>query len=182
MRMIKKAVGRILYNLIGIHLPTAHCRIKFIGKMSKKFREMCGKLILDKCGDNVNIYPKSLFSSSVELGNNADIGYLARINGKCIIEDNVIMGPEVLVYTRNHITDRTDIAIQYQGTGEERPVIIGRDSWICARAIILPGVKIGKGVVVAAGAVVSKDVPDYAVVAGNPAKVVKMRNQIENDL
>ncbi len=178
MKKVKIIVGRILYTMIGKHLPVAHCFIKPIGLFSKKFRELCGKMILRECGKNVNIYPKAEFSSSVTLGDNSDIGYAARINGTCIIEKDVIMGPEVLIYTVNHASSRTDVAIKYQGLTEEKPVIIGEGSWICARAIILPGVCIGKNVIVAAGAVVSKSVPDYAIVAGNPAVVVKQRSEV----
>ena len=161
-----------------MHLPVAHCIIKPIGKFSKAFRALCGRMILTRCGHNVNIYPKAKFSSKVELGDNSDIGFEAKLNGKVIIGNNVIMGPEVHVYTTNHNTSRIDIPIKYQGNTEERPVFIGDDSWICERVIILPGVHIGKGCVVAAGAVVTKDVPDYAVVAGNSAKVVKLRTGI----
>lgn len=175
MGKIKKIYGRILYFILGRNLPPAHCIIKPIGFISKKIREYCGKLILTKCGNNVNIYPKSEFSSSVEIGNNSDIGYRARLNGKVIIGDNVIMGPEVIIYTKNHRIDSMDTAIKYQGETEEIPVYIGDDCWIYARSIILPGVKIGRGCVVAAGAVVTKDVPDYCVVGGNPASIIKKR-------
>lgn len=173
--MIKKAIGKTLYALIGTHLPTAHCRIKFMGAFSKWFRAMCGKMILQKCGTNVNIYPKAGFSSSVELGNNSDIGLRCRLNGKVIIGDDVIMAPDVAVYTVNHNTSRTDIPIKYQGITEERPVTIGDGCWICTRVIILPGVSIGKGCVIGAGAVVTKSIPDYCVAAGNPAVIVKKR-------
>ncbi len=56
------------------------------------------------------------------------------------------------------------------------PVVIGDDVWIGTRVIILPGVKIGNGVIFADGAVVTKDIPDYAVAGGVPAKVIKYRN------
>ena len=62
-------------------------------------------------------------------------------------------------------------------TAPKEPVYIGDDVWIGARVIILPGRKIGEGVIIGAGAVVTKDVPDYAVVGGNPAKVIKFRNK-----
>lgn len=176
-KMIKKVMGKFLYSVIGQHLPTAHCKIKVVGKFSKRFRGFCGKLILEKCGKNVNIYPHASFSSKVQLGDNSDIGLRARINGKCIIGDNVIMGPEVWIYTVNHNTSNIDVPIKYQGNTEEKAVYIGDDSWICARVTILPGVKIGKGVVIGAGAVVSKDIPDYAIAVGNPATVVKYRNR-----
>lgn len=99
MKRLKVVLGKILYNVIGKHLPVAHCLIKPIGVISKKFRELCGKLILQQCGNNVNIYPKAEFSSKVTLGDNSDIGYAARINGTCVIGNDVIMGPEVLIYT-----------------------------------------------------------------------------------
>lgn len=173
MKKIKKIIGRILFSLIGTHLPAAH--VKPLGKFSKRFRNFCGKCILAKCGTNVNIYPKSEFSSSVELGNNSDIGYAARLNGKCIIGNDVIMGPEVIVYTTNHRSDSVDIPIKNQGNTEEKPVVISDGCWICARCIILPGVTIGEGAIVAAGAVVTKDVPPFSVVGGNPAKVIRRR-------
>lgn len=176
--MIKKVLGKFLYRVIGTHLPVAHCRIRFMGNFSKWFRGKCGKLILDKCGSNVNIYPKAMFSSRVELGDNSDLGLRCHINGKVIIGNDVIMAPDVAIYTVNHNTDRVDIPIKYQGSTEEKPVSIGDGCWICARVIILPGVKIGKGCVVGAGAVVTKSVPDFSVVAGNPARVVKQRKPV----
>ena len=76
---------------------------------------------------------------------------------------------------RNHAFDRTDIPMNQQGFTPEKPIVIEDDVWIGARVIILPGVHIGTGAVVGAGAVVTKDVPDYAVVGGNPARILKMR-------
>ena len=75
--------------------------------------------------------------------------------------------------------ERTDIPIWEQGHTYEK-VIIGDGVWIGTSVIVLKGVKIGKGAVVAAGSVVTKDVPEYAVVAGNPARVLKYRNNKGN--
>ena len=86
-----------------------------------------------------------------------------------------MMGPEVLIYSTNHCTSRTDIPINQQGNRSIAPVQIGDDVWIGARVIILPGVIVGSGSVLGAGAVVSKDVPPSAVVVGNPARVVHYR-------
>lgn len=182
MKIMKKILGKLLYATIGTNLPSAHCIFKPLGSFAKYFRQICGTLILERCGKNVNIYPKAQFSSKVELGNNSDIGKAARLNGKVIIGNDVIMGPEVLIYTTNHVAEKTDIAIKYQGTTAERPVIVGDDSWICARAMILPGVKIGRGAIIAAGAVVTKDVPDFAIVGGNPAKLIKYRGSFNEKI
>lgn len=172
----KYYLGRCLL-IFGKILPVAHFRIKWIGKLSKAYRQLCGKLIMNKCGDNVNIYPKTQFSEKCELGNNSDIGQFAYIQGKCIIGDNVIMGPECNIWTYNHKTDRTDIAIKYQGVTEEKPVVIEDDCWIGSRVTILPGVTVGKGAVIGSGAVVAKNIPAYAVVVGNPAKIIRYRNE-----
>ncbi len=66
-----------------------------------------------------------------------------------------------------------------QGVKSCEPVIIGDDVWIGTRVIILPGKKIGTGAILGAGAVITKDVPDYAIVGGNPAKIIKYRNTQE---
>ncbi|EJT6151360.1 TPA: acyltransferase [Clostridium perfringens] len=179
-RKTKIIIGRIFYDALGKHLPVSHCKVKIIGFFSKWFRQKCGNLILESCGSNVNIYPKSEFSSRVEIGDNSDIGYKARLNGKVIIGKDVIMGPEVIVYTTNHITDNVEIAIKYQGNTKENPVKIGDGCWIGSRVIILPGINIGKGAVVAAGSVVTKDVENYMVVGGNPARVIKNRKEMNN--
>lgn len=171
---LKVLIGRVLYSTLGRILPVAHFPV--LGGVGKKVRGLAGRMILEKCGTNVNIYPGASFSSSVELGDNSDIGLRCRLNGKVIIGQNVIMAPEVLMYTVNHSTSRTDVAIKYQGTTEMKPIFIGDDSWICARAIILRGVHIGKGCIIGAGAVVTSDIPDYAVATGNPAQVIKYRN------
>ena len=87
-----------------------------------------------------------------------------------------MMGPECYICTINHETDDLSVPMCKQGSKPEKPVYIGDDVWIGSRVTILPGVRIGNGAIIGAGAVVSKDIPDFAVVAGNPAKVVKYRN------
>lgn len=88
--------------------------------------------------------------------------------GGIIIEDEVLIGPRVNLVTENHPLDPRD-----RHALITKPIVIKRNAWIGAGATILPGVTVGVNAVVAAGAVVSKDVPDNVVVAGVPAKVVK---------
>jgi len=92
-----------------------------------------------------------------------------------------MIGPDVVVLSASHKFDRTDIPMCQQGGEPLRPVYIGDDVWIGTRAIILPGRKIGKGAIIGAGAVVTKDVPEYAIVGGNPARVIRYRNQQQMD-
>lgn len=173
----KVYIGYILFYGFARYLPKPNCIIKPIGLVSKKIRSFCGHLMLESCGKNVNICNLSIFSTKVKLWNNSGIGVRANISGPCTIGNNVIMGPEVYVFTKNHNISRTDIPIKYQGDTDEREVFIGDDCWIGCRAIILPGVKIGKGVVIGAGAVVSKDIPDFSVVVGNPGRIIRTRGE-----
>lgn len=112
---------------------------------------------------------------NVRVGNNSDIGAYSKIQNGTMIGENVMMGPECHIYTINHIFKRIDIPMITQGLDTIDPVYISDDVWIGARVIILPGVTVEKGAILGAGAVVTKDVPEYAVVGGNPAKVIRIR-------
>jgi len=89
--------------------------------------------------------------------------------GEIIIGNNVNISPEVMILTAYHDPDSEDFA------GVEKPVTIEDYAWIATRALVLPGVKIGCGAIVAAGAVVTKDVPPGVIVGGNPARPIRDR-------
>lgn len=173
--MIKKYFGKLLYKTIGNVLPQAHFRFLFLGRLGKKVRSFCGRLMFVKCGKNTNIYPKSSLSYNLSIGDNSDIGFKCLISGKCIIGNDVIMGPEVMIYATSHKHESINVPIKYQGMEDEREVIIGNGVWIGARAIILPGVHIGDNSIIGAGSVVTKDVPNNSIVAGNPAHLIRER-------
>lgn len=114
---------------------------------------------------------------SCEIGENVGIAANAfiAVRGNLKIGSNTIFGPGVSIHTENHNFSKLDVPIRLQGATRVG-VEIGEDCWIGSKAVILDGVKIGNHVIVAAGAVVNKDVPDYAIVGGVPAKVLKNRN------
>ncbi len=176
---IKKILGYMAYNLFARYLPLSNSRFSLC---SKKIRYVCAKLMLSECGKNVNIERMAMFSTKIKIGDNSGIGVRASVSGACTIGDNVMMGPDCIIYSQNHRFDDLAIPMNMQGHQEEKPVTIGDDVWIGGRVIIVPGVKIGSHSIIGAGSVVTKDVPDWAIVAGNPAKVKKYRNKQVDDL
>lgn len=131
--------------------------------------------IIRSCGENVNVEKGASFTPELVVGNNSGIGINSEIYGPVFIGNNVLMGPEVIIYTQNHSYSKKSILIRNQGYDDYKKVVIEDDVWIGRRAMIMPGSHIGKGAVIAAGAVVSGNVPEYAVVGGVPAKVIKYR-------
>lgn len=113
----------------------------------------------------------------LKVGNNSNIGAFCYIgcSGWVEIGSNVLMGPRVSILSENHNFEQTDIPIKEQGVtrGETR---IEDDCWLGANSVILSGVHIGRGAIVAAGAIVTKNVPPYAIVGGAPARLIKMRD------
>lgn len=175
MNAIIRKIFCIFYYGFAKHLPVSYA---FGGELAKNIRYMIGRILFKQCGTNVNIEHGAYFLSGrdIIIGNNSGIGINAFLDGQVTIGNNVMMGPNVTVWTRNHIFSRTDIPMIEQGLSPQEPVTICDDVWIGSHVIILPGVTIGCGSIIAAGAVVTKDVPEYAIVGGNPAKVIKIRN------
>lgn len=123
----------------------------------------------------------SNFSSSdkISMGDNVHIGPGAMLDGAGGISlgEGTILAPAVKVLSRNHNFNEDIQALPFDNVVLVAPVGIGRYVWIGTQAVVLPGVTIGDGAVIGAGAVVSKDVPSCAVVVGNPARVVRFRDR-----
>ena len=169
---------KVILSYIGLKildiLPDNHSIVN-IGQ--KHYRLFFAKLYMSKCGQNCNIQKQTSFSSRCKIGDNSGIGKYSVLHGPITIGNNVMMGPNCTIYTQNHAFGDLSIPMNRQGFSEEKPVFIEDDVWIGGHCIILPGVKIGQGVIIGAGSVVTRDVPSYAVVGGNPANIIKFRNQ-----
>ncbi|MBI2283791.1 MAG: acyltransferase [Bacteroidetes bacterium] len=126
------------------------------------------------------IRPSNLYGGEIgeglKVGNHSNIGPYSYIgcSGYIEIGNNVMISPRVSIYAENHVFDSNEHPMKEQGV-KKQFVRIEDDCWIAANSIILAGVTIGKGSVIAAGSVVTKDVPPYSVVAGVPARVIKQR-------
>ena len=165
-----------LYQFFGRYLPDNDGYIsKLLLGVSKYIRAFLVKGFTGCNSKNLYINKNAEISRFVTIGNNSGIGSNSIIGRFTTIGDDVMMGPDCIIYTRNHNFDRIDIPMNKQGMQDFKPVVIGNDVWIGARVTILPGVHIGDGSIIGAGAIVTKDVPQYSIVGGNPAKIIKYR-------
>jgi len=169
-----KTLLLILYYGIGRWLPSS---ASFCGGISKRIRAVLVSRLFKSCGTGVNIERGASFGSGaqVSLGDRSGIGINSRVIGPAVIGDDVMMGPNVTILTTSHRTDDVARPMNTQGALPERSVTIEDDVWIGMNVLILPGVRIGRGAIIGAGAVVPKDIPAYAVAVGNPARVVRNR-------
>ncbi len=152
-----------------------------------KFKIMIYKIIqnkrkkaLKKCGNNVRISKNCHFQGNVECGDNVTVGvgaYFVSTGATIKIHDYVMFGPNVTIYSGDHPTDIvgkhiceiTDKDKDNLGGGYDADVTIESGCWIGTRSIILKGVTVGRGSVIGAGAVVTRNIPAYSIYVGVPS-------------
>lgn len=127
-------------------------------------------------------HPTAYFAANSSLSSDIVAGPYSFINMGCVIGPNVeigaytMLGPRVMVVGDDHVFDKPGVPIIFAGRPSAvRKTVIGRDVWIGADAIVIAGVQVHDCAIVAANAVVTKDVAPFAVVAGVPARVIKVR-------
>lgn len=133
-------------------------------------------------GKNVYICPGCKFTGNrnIRIGSHVWIGNNCLLGGDGGLEigDGVIISSNVEIWTRNHYFQGEDMQfLPYDKRFIDKAVTIGENVWIGSRVIITPGVQVHEGAIVGAGAVVTKDVPPCAIVGGNPAKVIRYRDE-----
>ncbi len=132
------------------------------------------KELLGSMGEHITIEPpfRCDYGSHIEVGENFYANFDCIILDVCQVHigNNCLLGPRVCIYTPCHPLDA-----QERNSGKEfgRPVTIGDNVWIGGSAVILPGVTIGSNTVIGAGSVVTRDIPDHVVAAGNPCRVIR---------
>lgn len=166
---------------------------RFIYKLPRKIKQLGRKLFTEpitkksfaECGIDVHVPAKCGFSgiSNIHVGDHVSFGAGTRIlttRAKVILGNYIMFGPGVTIITGDH---RTDVVGKYMieiKDSEKLPendmdVVIEDDVWLGANSVILKGVTIGRGSIIASGAVVTKSIPPYSIVGGVPAKVLKAR-------
>lgn len=166
----------VYYGLAG-KLPKSNRGL--LGKFGKWLRAKCGKHLFAECHGKLNLEQGAYIGngSNFHVLGNAGIGRNFACHNRIVtIHGGLMMGEDVLFQGGGHQFDDPDIPMMQQGRLPDTPLEIKEDVWIGARVIVLPGCKkIGAHSIIGAGAVVTKDVPEYAIVGGNPAKIIRMR-------
>jgi putative colanic acid biosynthesis acetyltransferase WcaF len=162
----REYVGRVLWRLVT---PL----FRFSPRTFFGWRRFILRLFGARIGRNAHVYP----SATIYLPWNLDLGAEASIGEWALIYNlgPIRIGAQATISHRVHLCagthDYSDPALPLL----RQPIEIGPQAWVCADSFVGPNVRVGQGAVVGAGSVVVKDVPDWTVVAGNPAKVVKIR-------
>ncbi len=140
-----------------------------------KVRAFFARRICAETATHIVVDRNSTFSSKVHMGDYARIGCDCELHGEVHLGEHVLMAPEVVFYTVNHEHRSLDVPMDSQGDTVMKPTYVGNDVWLGRRVMVMPGVRIGDGCIVAAGAVVVKDLPPYSIAGGVPAKVIGSR-------
>lgn len=168
-----KKVWLLLFYLFARHLPASYFPL---GKIFNAIRLVLLRRLF-QIGDHTIVEPGFKFGMKGVL----KIGHHCQINEDVYIQsaeigDYVLIAQRVAILSVTHVMDRRDIYIKLQGSTASRAVIIENGAWIGRNVVVMPGIRIGEGAVVGAGAVVTKDVPPYAIVGGVPARLIRYRS------
>ena len=163
----------LLYFMFFKQLPSSYFPM---GTLFNWLRVSCLRRIIP-IGTNVIIQTGFRFGMKdvVKIGNNCQINEHVYIQS-AIIGDDVLIAQHVALLAVTHNHEDINVPISAQGSTAPDPVIVENQVWIGRNVIVMPGIRLGKGSIIGAGAVVTKSVPPFAIMGGVPAKIIRYRN------
>lgn len=165
-------VERFKYFILRGLWKTISSKIDWFFIYRYEVKNLCGEV-----GENLKVKGQCTgFHKGVTLGRNVSLNGMQILGlGSVTIGDFFHSGMNITIITSNHNWN-SDIAIPYDKVRINKAIYIKDFVWFGHGIIVTPGVTIGEGAIIAAGAVVTRDIPDYAIAGGNPAKVIKYRD------
>lgn len=157
----------IAYSFVAAPLPNR-------SRLAKRLRALSARGYCQSVHPTANINRRARLSSDVKIGSHGGVGEFCILSGDVTIGSHVTMGRSCMFITGDHPVP-PDMGKFRDMKPTHAPIVVEEDVFIGSRAIILPGVRVGRGAAVGAGAVVAKDVAPGAVVVGNPAREVRRR-------
>jgi maltose O-acetyltransferase len=163
----------LLYYGIGSRLPSSNFPF---GSLWRSLRASLCHGLFASAAKRINVESNVFVADGryVTLGSGSGLGRGSQVFG-AIIGENVMVGPEVVFLKDNHCYDDPAVPMQSQGRTQVALPVVEDGAWIGQRAMILPGRRVGEGAIVGAGAVVTRDVPAFEIVGGNPARSIGRR-------
>nr|WP_305046418.1 hypothetical protein [Geoalkalibacter sp.] len=174
LKRIVRVISLLMYRSIGIRLPHSFWPG---GRVFSGIRRLLLIGMGCRVGKGCELEPHIDvgFSPNLTIGDRCQINQNITIK-TAIIGNDVMIAPGTVFLDRFHNFNRIDIPMAQQGATERQMTVVEDDVWIGQNVIFMPGLKVSRGSVVGSGAVVTKDVIPYAVVAGVPAKIVRYRD------
>lgn len=175
LRMVTHAVSLVAYRTLGMRLPHTFWPG---GRAFSEARRLLLRGMGCRVGRGCDLEPHIDvgFRPRITVGDRCQINQRTSIRS-ARIGSHVMIAPGVVVLDRQHHFDRLDVPMAEQGASPRQMATIEDDVWIGQNAIIMPGLTIGRGAIVAAGAVVTRSVSAHAIVAGVPARVIGERSE-----
>lgn len=155
--------NKFLLATLGSWLP---CRRHPLGKLGNALRVHCARQICAKVGKGCLIEKGAYFNGGVVLEDYSAVGVNCSVQGDVVIKGHNMMGPDVIIFSQGHYYSEEEH--RFRGATPAKQVVIGEYSWVGARVLIMPGVTIGSHSIIGGGSVVTKNVPDGVMAAGNP--------------
>jgi maltose O-acetyltransferase len=170
---MRNALMLAIYYLLAYFLPDS---VFPFGNHFQHLRECLCRRIFSCAGTPINIESRVYIADGkhISIGSRSGLGTGCRVYG-AVIGNDVMIGPGVLFLKQNHSFDDITRPIGGQGSSDLALPIVEDEAWVGERAIILPGRRIGRGAIVGAGAVVTRDIQPLQIVGGNPARVIGHR-------
>lgn len=184
---MRRALWRWRIHSIAAGSPAWHRRQDRLARTSSVGRHLWNRntfymLTLPRCGSQLCVFPDVVmyYPANFTIGEDVFINRGSQLSAPAPVHigSKVLIGPCVIINSGNHRYADPDAYIRDQGH-ELAPITIQDDVWLGAHVTVLPGVTVGRGAVVAAGAVVTRDVEPYTVVAGVPARAIKLRRDAD---